>query len=244
MSLILATVAGIACAPKPSGPVVDAEYPILAAHRGGSHVWPQNTMTAFRAALAARPGVALETDVRALKDGTLVLAHYDTVDQISANGETGRVADMTPAQWSALRIKSPTGGTSAPAATLNDLLTEYGGTDTVLVIEVKDPALVNAFIEAVWPHRQQVIAQSFDPATVKRLVKSGLHVLQLGDYSTVQLIPGIHSVGVQTLNITPDLISRAHEQGAKVWAWGNEVTTAQYAAHDRGLDGYMVNDPR
>ena len=46
-------------------------------HRGASHVAPENTIAAFRAA-AAR-GVGFECDLQALRDGTLLVLHDDTL---------------------------------------------------------------------------------------------------------------------------------------------------------------------
>ncbi|MBQ8496511.1 MAG: glycerophosphodiester phosphodiesterase [Clostridia bacterium] len=64
----------------------------VAAHRGFSEKYPENTMEAFRAAIEL--GVdQIETDVRITKDGELVLIHDATVDR-TTNG-TGKVSEMT-----------------------------------------------------------------------------------------------------------------------------------------------------
>lgn len=243
MTGIIASVLSVA-KPRSTGVVADLDWPVLAAHRGGASVWPQNTLTAFRNAVEANPSVALEMDVQALKDGTLVVYHDTNVTGLSANGMTANLKDMTAEQWKTLRVKSPTGGQSAPASTLAEVFDEFGGTDVPLVIELKNPSVRDKFVEAVWPYRDQVIVQSFDPTVVSQMVRSGLKTLQLADDSSVKLVDGIHSVGVQTRNITSTLIDQARAKDVKVWAWGNEVTIGQFNSHDRGLDGYMVNDPR
>ena len=64
----------------------------VAAHRGWSEKYPENTMAAFQAAIDI--GVdQLETDVRVTRDGELVLIHDATVDR-TTNG-TGKVNDKT-----------------------------------------------------------------------------------------------------------------------------------------------------
>ena len=64
----------------------------VAAHRGWCSKYPENTMSAFKAALDI--GVdQIETDVRITKDGHLVLIHDNTVDR-TTNGK-GFVHDMT-----------------------------------------------------------------------------------------------------------------------------------------------------
>ena len=67
-------------------------YIYVAAHRGLSSRYPENTQEAFRAALEC--GVdQIELDVRITKDGEAVVIHDDTVDR-TANA-SGKVCDMT-----------------------------------------------------------------------------------------------------------------------------------------------------
>ena len=67
----------------------------VAAHRGLCARYPENTMPAFEAAVAA--GVdQIETDVRITKDGELVLVHDTTLDRTSTG--TGRTCDYTYAE--------------------------------------------------------------------------------------------------------------------------------------------------
>ena len=64
----------------------------VAAHRGWSTNYPENTMIAFEKAIEI--GVdQIETDVRITKDGELVLIHDAAVDR-TTNG-TGKVCDFT-----------------------------------------------------------------------------------------------------------------------------------------------------
>jgi len=64
----------------------------VAAHRGDSYNYFENTMTAFQKALESGAHM-IETDVRLTKDNVLVLIHDDTVDR-TTNG-SGRVSEMT-----------------------------------------------------------------------------------------------------------------------------------------------------
>ena len=71
----------------------------VAAHRGLSATYPENTMAAFRAAVEA--GVdQVETDIRITADGALVLIHDATLDR-TTNG-TGRVDAHTLKELQAL----------------------------------------------------------------------------------------------------------------------------------------------
>lgn len=61
-------------------PFADDSGIIVLAHRGGSGLWPENTMMAFEG--AANLGVdGLETDIHQTKDGRLVIIHDPTVDR-------------------------------------------------------------------------------------------------------------------------------------------------------------------
>ncbi len=67
----------------------------VAAHRGFSSDYPENTMSAFKAALDE--GVdQIETDVRVTKDGELVLIHDSKVDRTTDG--TGKVNSFTLAE--------------------------------------------------------------------------------------------------------------------------------------------------
>ncbi len=71
----------------------------VAAHRGWSTKYPENTLPAFKAALDI--GVdQLEIDIRVTRDGALVLVHDMTVDR-TTNG-TGKVCDKLLAEIKAL----------------------------------------------------------------------------------------------------------------------------------------------
>ncbi|MBO4217428.1 MAG: hypothetical protein J5940_05760 [Clostridia bacterium] len=64
----------------------------VAAHRGWSEKYPENTMEAFRAAVSL--GVdQIETDIRVTKDGELVL-HHDYMADRTTDG-SGYIRDMT-----------------------------------------------------------------------------------------------------------------------------------------------------
>jgi glycerophosphoryl diester phosphodiesterase len=98
--------------------------PLLFAHRGGKKHAPENTVAAFRGAVA-RGATGLETDAFLTRDGVVVLAH----DPVVRTGwrEVHPIREL-------LRADLP------PAVpTLDDLL-DVAGTGYDLFIDVKDPA--------------------------------------------------------------------------------------------------------
>lgn len=74
---------------------------MIFAHRGYSALYPENTLTAFEAALPFVDGI--ELDVHLSKDGRLMVIHDETVDR-TTNG-TGWVKDMTIHELRQLRIE-------------------------------------------------------------------------------------------------------------------------------------------
>ena len=69
------------------------------AHRGFSGRYPENTMLAFREAIAAGAD-GIELDVHLSRDGEVVVIHDETVDRTC--GVPGRVQDLTAAELGAL----------------------------------------------------------------------------------------------------------------------------------------------
>ena len=70
----------------------NGEFPLVFAHRGSSHLYPENTELAFIKSFEM--GVdAFETDIRLTKDGKIITQHNEDIDE-TTNG-TGKVIDYT-----------------------------------------------------------------------------------------------------------------------------------------------------
>ncbi|MBQ8448281.1 MAG: glycerophosphodiester phosphodiesterase [Clostridia bacterium] len=117
---------------------MSTKYMRVAAHRGFSEKYPENTMEAFRAALDA--GVdEIETDVRMSADGELVLIHDECVDRTTCG--TGKVCEYTLAELKGLDAGVKKGAEFAGARipTLRELLELCKGYPALtLDIELKE----------------------------------------------------------------------------------------------------------
>lgn len=225
-------------------PVDDLDYPVTAVHRMGKIRTPENTLTAARTSVGEHPGVILECDVHALRDGTLVVIHDDTIDRVAHGGKTGRVKDMSVSQWRALRINHPTGGTPAPALFLDELLEEYGDSDQILLVEMKAPQARDQFIEMVWPYKGQAIVQSFDDTMTSIFTRAGLNALQLvSGTSNPTIIDDVYAIGMHKDRINQQTASRITGAGARLWAWGAGLVSSDPAYVRLGVDGFLVDDP-
>ena len=138
-------------ASRPGHPYL-AGAPLLIAHRGGSALAPENTLVAFRRALAWWGADLLETDVQPTADGDAVVIHDPTVDR-TTDGR-GRVCEMTAAELGRLDAGhrfTPDGGKSFPfrgkgarISTLREVLEALP--ETRVNVEIKDARAQ----EAVW----------------------------------------------------------------------------------------------
>ena len=68
----------------------NGSFPLIFAHRGSSHLFPENTELAFLKSFEL--GVdAFETDIRLTKDGRIVTQHNEDIDETTDG--TGKVID-------------------------------------------------------------------------------------------------------------------------------------------------------
>lgn len=76
--------------------------PLRLAHRGDHRHHPENSLAAFRAALAIPGCDGLEFDVRVSRDGIPVVLHDATLERVQARPE--RAAELTAAELGALGV--------------------------------------------------------------------------------------------------------------------------------------------
>jgi len=120
---------------------------IVSAHRGGDAPF-ENAMPTFERTVGGAPApVALEIDVQRTKDGVLVLMHDETLDR-TTNG-TGPVANVTAAQFAALRLEDETGKpTAVRPPTLRQAL-DWSKGRAILQLDVKRSAPMAEVVAAV-----------------------------------------------------------------------------------------------
>lgn len=141
---------------------------LVVAHRGASDQYPENTVPAFAAAIAAGAEL-VEFDVQVTRDGMLVCLHDETLDRTTdarsaLGGRDLRVADL---DWAAVRhldagawkgparrgarVPSLREGLAAIVAGAVPMLERKGGSAEAVVSLLRDAGLVD-----------RVLVQSFD----------------------------------------------------------------------------------
>jgi glycerophosphoryl diester phosphodiesterase len=144
---------------RPGHPYL-AGSPLLIAHRGGARLAPENTIAAFRNAIDAWGADMLEMDVRATRDGEVVVIHDETVDRTTEG--TGPVASLTWAHARELdagyRFRDLHGdhsfrGEGVRIPRFEEVLEELPGVR--LNVEAKDGRSAQGLVEAVLRHGAQ-----------------------------------------------------------------------------------------
>lgn len=110
--------------------------PAVAAHRGGAALWPENSLLAFRNAIAL--GVDfLELDVHPTADGEVAVIHDRTLDRTTDG--TGSVATRSAAELRARRLRGPDGTlTGEPVPLLEEVLAIAAPSRVELLVELKE----------------------------------------------------------------------------------------------------------
>lgn len=232
--------------------LTDLRYPLYIAHRGGPQRYPEHSIEAYRA--AADDGFAVEPDLDALADGSIVCLHDSTVDRTMTG--TGAASSLTRAQWEALRIKAPFaplgGGRGTPCYWL-DVLREFGGR-CLLVPEIKNASIAPAVIESIASRGlyRAVIVQSFSYSVAQAAAARGIAAMYLSDAvgtgggnptAAQVLASGIGFLGCST-SASSAYIAAAKAAGLKVIAYTvNTKAATTTAITTNGADGVFTDDP-
>jgi glycerophosphoryl diester phosphodiesterase len=113
------------------------------AHRGGAARWPENSLTAFRGAIANGARL-LELDVHLTADGQVAVIHDPTLDRTSSG--TGPLARSTAADLKRARLRGADGVlTEDWVPTLDEVLAVVAPAGIGLLVEIKTPGPAVAF---------------------------------------------------------------------------------------------------
>lgn len=251
-------------------PFLDADRPLLFAHRGGAKLWPENTVYAFQNALEL--GVTFwETDLHATRDGTLVLHHDERVDR-TTNG-SGRIRDLRYAEIADLdagyRFEDETGGHPYRGKGLKiPTLGEVVDLSPVsrLNVEIKPPGRSIArkllqFIEHRGVHDRILVAADRDSSvrrfrrySAERVATSASRREVLRFWLAVRArLDRFFPVGFDALQVPPTyhgltivdrpFIRAAHRHGVQVHVWTLDEPSEIRRLLNLGVDGIMSDRP-
>jgi glycerophosphoryl diester phosphodiesterase len=149
----------------------------ICAHRGGALLWPENSLTAFRHALAL-PIEEVECDVHLSADGVAMVHHDATLDRTTEG--TGPVAHRTAAELAATRLR----GLNEGLPRLADLLELVAASGKLLRLEIKAnhenhhvPALLAAVRADLARIPARIRLMSFLPACLAEAAMADMDLL-------------------------------------------------------------------
>jgi len=230
-----------------------AMTPVIEAHRGGREDAPENTLAACRKAMEM--GAAwIELDVRASRDGALVVFHDDKVDRVTDGA--GLVGDMTLAELrrldAGIRFSAAFAGERIP--TFEEAAALVAGSGVRLNVEIKKPAgrgvvagVVKVLREAGKERDYVVSSFGLEEVMAVRAAAPEIELALIG--KAPEVIPlaiehGVPWAHCQHESLTQALVDEAHGAGLRVNVW--TVDDVERLAHWRavGVDKLCTNRPR
>jgi len=229
---------------------------LIYAHRGYSSIYPENTISAFKAAIDSGAD-GIETDIHLSRDGVIVITHDENIKRVS-DGE-GMVKDMSYEEllkydfgsWKDERFK----GEKIP--TLSELLDLIEGTDMVLNIEIKMgfplyPGIEEKALAMVTERGllDRIIFSSFNHYSMAKIKKLN-HTAKVAPlYSEGIFEPFNYAKTFDSYAIHPSkavifkpIVEDCHKLNIKVNVWTvDEIETAK-KLEEMGVDALITNQP-
>lgn len=220
----------------------------IAAHRGDSALFPENTMPAFISAYD-KGADYIELDLHQTKDGVVVVIHDSTLDRTTTG--TGKVSEYT---YEKIRKLDVGGGTYVPK--FEEVLALAKEKKRRVIAEIKSPEdypgiqeRVYSLIEKEDMGRNVVIA-SFDKKELEAFKKKYPMISTCLIYDKTMILP-LESgnseyvcIPAENTLLNPWGILYAHRNEKKVFVWfqflENDATTSILKM--MGIDGLIINN--
>lgn len=216
----------------------DMIAPLFAAHRGGAALWPENSLLAFRNALALGADF-LELDVHLSRDGEVMVIHDATLDRTTDG--SGPVREHTAAELRALHLKDGGAPTAEPVPTLDEVVALAAAGKRQMLLEIKTddrkrryPGIEEKVMAVLDRHRftSLAIVMAFERETWRR-VREIRPDARAGALYSARALPaaaiepelqalrqaGIGFVGLDQRLVTADVARQARLAGLTLGVW-------------------------
>jgi glycerophosphoryl diester phosphodiesterase len=237
---------------------------LVIAHRGGAHLAPENTLAAFRNAIALGVDM-IEIDVHLSKDGHVVVIHDNTVDR-TTDGH-GRIADLTLAEIKKMdagkKFDEKFAGEKVP--TLEETMETLNGKVQLLIEIKKDhdtlyPGLEEKVVEIIrhYDAGKWTIVQSFNKHSVEKVQKadSSLRTFYLLGHNFPEWYgalsqslqegrspqPAYTGIAPHWSVLDAGKVDTLHQAGYQLYTWTVGPEEMQKIL-DMKVDGIITNDP-
>lgn len=235
---------------------------LLAAHRGGAALWPENSLLAFKNATALGADF-LEFDVHLSKDGEVIVIHDPTLDRTTTG--TGPAKAKTLAELRELKLKDRAQAvTDERIPTLDEVVALAAANRRQLLLEIKIDAdkqrypgieervfaildrhamvantVVMAFEAETWQRVRALRPDARAGAlySARALTSPAAVAKALSDAGTA----GVAFVGLGYALVTPEAVAEARRAGVALGAWTVNEPDAIRLLLDRGV-GVLITD--
>jgi glycerophosphoryl diester phosphodiesterase len=239
--------------------------PLIIGHRGASAVAPENTLAAFREAIAVGAD-GIEFDVRLTRDGVPVVIHDNTLRR--TGGLSQRIADLTWAEVAKVDVGSWFSRSFANETVpgLAELFTLFESNNSTLYLEMKcDSAaeyapLAKACCELIAQRelKERVVIECFqlpalrivselssDIKTVALFEPSISNPSVLSDQSIINKATDVGAVALALHHrlARRSLVEKAKAAGMHVAVWTVDDPAWLERAHSLGIDALITNNP-
>lgn len=217
------------------------------AHRGSSEYYPENTASAFCAALEMGAN-GVETDIRRTKDGVLVLFHDDTLERVT--GEKGGVLDYTYEELRNFRVKK--GERCDSILSFEEFLIKFSDKEISFAIELKVDGVEREVADLIYKYgvdkRTIVTSFNLDRLRAIKAYAPYLHIGYLTKVADDEVVKSLLTVGVDEICPNASIVTRVavdkwHRIGFNVRAYGVSNEELMKAVCEAGVDGMTINAP-
>jgi len=228
--------------------------PLIIGHRGASTVAPENTMAAFREAIAVDSD-GIEFDVRLSRDGVPVILHDNSLRRTT--GLPHRIADLTWSEIERLNVELPN---------LEQLFTLFETNNLMLFLEMKcdSPTEHRPLAEACcklideYAFKERVIVECFDMAALQAVKNVDSEIKTTTLFQPALSTPSVlfdqriidqtTAVGASAVALhhrlaRERLVQKAKDAGLHVAVWTVDNPTWIERARSLGVDALITNDP-
>lgn len=244
--------------------------PAVIAHRGGAGLRPENTLPAFRNAVAMGVDV-LEMDIRSTSDGVLALMHDQTVNRTTDG--TGPLHSFTFEQLRRLDAGyrwSPDGNRTFPfrgqgitVPTLEEVFTVFPTTRMNIEIKQTEASLIKPLCRMIRDFKMtnRVLVASFQAEALIEFrrecgeVATSASGSEVGKFLTLNSVAlaAVYSPAAQAVQVpeyggglhvlTQSFVNAAHNRNLQVHAWTINETDDMRRLAAMGVDGIITDYP-
>lgn len=235
-------------------------YPLIAAHRGGAGLWPENSLTAFRNAIRL-PVDLIEFDVHRSKDGLLVVHHDATLDRMTDG--SGPLADKS---WDELCSVTINGTDGEPLPLLDELValiaptridlrlefkcradgSRYAGIEAETIALLRDAAMLHRtiFTSFQWDTLETALSLASVRGAIALMHKEAAAAPD--DYAaSLALVraKALPEISLPAALMSADSFARARDMGLRAGAFGVNTQDRIAAAFDLGAAAFTTDRP-